>query len=68
MVATDGLSHLNEKFLESETVEGMQKLSDFFENDDYFDDMIALPKYLTNLSVNLNILKDDTSMIMLKKI
>lgn len=67
MVSTDGLTHLNEKFLESETIEGMNQLSDFFDHDDYFDDMIALPKFLTNLSVNLNILKDDTSMIMLKK-
>jgi serine/threonine protein phosphatase PrpC len=66
LVATDGLTHLNDKFLNDETIDNMTQISDIFDNDDYFEDMIALPKYLTDLSVNRNILKDDTTLIMLK--
>lgn len=67
LVATDGLMHLNDKFLRGENVEGMRKTTDFFDNDDHFDDVVSLPKFLTNLSVNKNILKDDTTLIMVKK-
>lgn len=67
MVATDGLLHLNDKFLEGEQVEGMAKTSDLFSNENYFDDAAALPKFLIDLSRNKNILKDDTTLIMLKK-
>jgi Protein phosphatase 2C len=68
LIATDGLIHLSEKFEAGETIEGMNKTSDLFKNDDLFDDMIALPKLLTNLSLQKNILKDDTTLIMLKKL
>jgi hypothetical protein len=67
MVATDGLMHLTEKFLNSESVEGMQSLGDLFDNESYFDEEVASPKFLTHLAMNLNILKDDTSMILLTR-
>ncbi len=67
LIATDGLKQLNDKFLKGEEVEGMQKLTDFFDNESYFDDMLELPKLITNLSINKSILKDDTTLIMIKK-
>ncbi len=67
LVATDGLIHLNDKFLTGEIVEGMKKTTDFFDNEDYFDNIVSLPKFLTNLSVKSNILKDDTTLIMVKR-
>lgn len=67
LVATDGLTHLNQKFLQGESVEGLTSLSGFFDNEDFFDDPVSLPAFLTGLSVNRNILKDDTTMIMLKR-
>ena len=67
LVATDGLIHLSDKFKSGEKVMGMKSIDDFFDNDEHFEDIISLPKFLTDLSVNKNILKDDTSMIMLKR-
>ena len=67
LVATDGLLHLNDKFLNKISVEGMTKMSDFFNDENHFDDIISLPKFLTNLSINNNILKDDTTLIMVKR-
>lgn len=67
LIATDGLMHLREVFLKGNEVEGMTKITDFFDNDIYFDDMIALPKLLTDLSINQQILRDDTTVIMLKR-
>lgn len=67
LVATDGLRYLTDKFLCGERVEGMAKTSDFFDNETHFEDVISLPKFLTDLSVNKNILKDDTTLIMVKK-
>lgn len=67
LVATDGLMHLNEKFLQRESVEGMTSLSGFFENEDFFDDPVSLPAFLTGLSLDRKILRDDTTMIMLKR-
>jgi serine/threonine protein phosphatase PrpC len=66
-VATDGLLHLNDKFLRGEKVLGMNKMADMFDNSDYFDDIVALPKDLTDLAVNKNILKDDNTLILLKR-
>lgn len=45
----------------------MTKMSDFFNDENHFDDIISLPKFLTNLSINNNILKDDTTLIMVKR-
>lgn len=67
LVATDGLMHLNDKFLNGERVEDMVNVADLFEDENHFDDMVSLPKFLTDLSMNKNILKDDTTMIMLKR-
>jgi hypothetical protein len=66
-VATDGLLHLNDKFLRGEKVLGMNKIADMFDNNDYFDDIVALPKDLTDLVIDKNILKDDSTLILLKK-
>ncbi len=66
-VATDGLLHLNDKFLKGENILGMNKMADMFDNDDYFDDIVALPKDLTDLVINKNILKDDSTLILLKR-
>ncbi len=67
LVSTDGLMHLNDKFRSGESVAGMKSVDDFFDNDEHFENMISLPKLLSNLSINKNILKDDTTLIMLKK-
>jgi hypothetical protein len=67
LVATDGLMHLNDKFKSGEHIANMTSISDFFDNKDHFNDMISLPKFLTDLSIKKNILKDDTTMIMLKR-
>lgn len=67
LVATDGLLHLNDKFLQGEKVLGMSKITDMFDNNDYFDDIVALPKDLTDLAVNKNILKDDSTIMLLKR-
>ncbi len=67
LIATDGLTQLNDAFLRNEKVEKMEKISDFFDNENNFDDIIALPKLITDLSINKNILKDDTTLIMIKK-
>lgn len=67
LVATDGLLHLNERFLQGESVEGMTSLSDFFDHEDFFDDPASLPAFLTGLSLGRKILRDDTTMIMLKR-
>ncbi len=67
LVSTDGLMHLNDKFKNGETLANMTKISDFFDNDEYFDNMVALPKFLTDFSANKNILKDDTTLIALKR-
>lgn len=65
LVATDGLLHLNQPFAQQENLGGITQISDFFDNSDFFEDIIALPKYLTELA-NKRILRDDTTMIMLK--
>lgn len=67
MVATDGLLHLDDKLTEGIKVSDLQKIEDMFDEDNYFDDMAALPKLLTDLAINKNILKDDTTLIMLKQ-
>lgn len=67
LVSTDGLMHLNDKFRIGESVAGMKSVDDFFDNDEHFENMISLPKLLSDLSINKNILKDDTTLIMLKK-
>lgn len=67
LVATDGLTHLNDKFLQGENVENMTKISDFFKTESYFENEVSLPKFLTGLSINKNILKDDTTMIILRQ-
>ncbi len=67
MVSTDGLIHLNDKFEKAETIQNLSKLSDLFENEDYFTDISSLPKLLIDLSTNKNILKDDTTFIMIKR-
>ena len=67
LVATDGLMHLNDRFSNGESIAGMKSISDFFDNDEHFDNIISLPKFLTDLSINKNILKDDTTLIMLKR-
>jgi hypothetical protein len=45
----------------------MNKMADMFDNNDYFDDIVALPKDLTDLVIDKNILKDDSTLILLKK-
>lgn len=67
LLAIDGLKQLNDKFLKGEKIQGMEKITAFFENENYFDDIMELPNLLTNLSINKNILKDDTTIIMIKK-
>jgi hypothetical protein len=67
LVATDGLNHLNDKFLKGQNIEGMTRISDFFNTESYFENEVSLPKFLTELSINKNILKDDTTMIMLRQ-
>lgn len=66
LVATDGLLHLNDRFLKAENVENMTKISDLFSNESYFENIVALPKLLTDLAINKNILRDDTTLIMVK--
>jgi serine/threonine protein phosphatase PrpC len=67
LVATDGLLHLNEKFSQDETVEGMKSITDLFDQDVYFENQVALPRLLTDLSLNKQILKDDTTAILIKR-
>lgn len=67
LVATDGLLHLNERFFKGENIEGMTNLSDLFDHEDFFDDPVSLPAFLTGLSLDRKILRDDTTMIMLKR-
>jgi hypothetical protein len=65
LVATDGLLHLKQPFAQQENLGGITQISDFFDNSDFFEDIIALPKYLTELATK-RILRDDTTMILLK--
>ena len=51
----------------AEYFNGYRVLRDLFSNENYFDDAAALPKFLIDLAMNRNILKDDTTLIMLKK-
>jgi serine/threonine protein phosphatase PrpC len=67
LIATDGLTQLTDTFLKGQKIEGMQKIADFFDNENHFDDIFSLPKLITNLSITKSILKDDTTIIMIKK-
>ncbi len=66
LVATDGLLHLKETFLKNENVENIKELNDLFKQDDFFENPISLPKFLTKLSTKDNILGDDTSIVMIR--
>lgn len=65
LVATDGLLHLSQPFKLQENLGGITQFSDFFNTGDFFEDIIALPQYLTQLA-NKQVLRDDTSMILVK--
>lgn len=67
LIATDGLMHLHEKFVHGDVVAGMTSIGDLFEADAHFSNMVSLPKAFTDLSINKNVLKDDTTLIMLKR-
>ncbi len=67
LIATDGIIHLNEKYLLNENIDGMNKISDLFNIEEYFKNEVSLPKFLTDLSLKRNILKDDTTIIMIKR-
>ena len=67
LISTDGLIQLNERFLKNEVINGNRKIADFFDKAEYFDDIISLKNDLTDLSINRNILKDDTTLILLKR-
>ncbi len=67
LIATDGITHLNEKYLQGENIDGMNKISDLFNIEEYFENEVSLPKFLTDLSLKRNILKDDTTTIMIKR-
>jgi hypothetical protein len=45
----------------------MNKVSDFFDQTHYFENEVTLPKSLLAMAIGQDILKDDTTLIMLKK-
>lgn len=67
LIATDGLLHLDDKLENGEKVENLSKIEDLFEQNIYFDNEVALPKFMMDLAIDKNILRDDTTLIMLKK-
>ncbi len=67
LIATDGLLHLDDKLENGEQIGNLSKIEDLFEQNTYFDDEVALPKFMIDLAINKNILKDDTTLMMLKK-
>lgn len=66
LIATDGLLHLDDKLENGEKIGNLSKIEDLFEQNSYFDNEVALPKFMIDLAIDKNIIKDDTTLIMLK--
>lgn len=66
-ISSDGIHSINEHFMNS-NLENISTFSEIFDFEGFYDNEIEFSKFLKDLSINKNILTDDTSIIMLKRI
>jgi hypothetical protein len=67
LIATDGLLHLKEKLERNYAIGDLKNLKSLFESPEFFENPIALPKFLSELTNDRQILQDDTTVIMLQR-
>lgn len=67
LISTDGLIHLNEYLNKNGQLENISSISDLFNQSVLFDDISSLPKLLLDFAIKYEILRDDTTLIMLKR-
>jgi len=68
LIATDGLIHLNNLFLQGADVDNLTSISDFFDSKKKKKNEIILSKFLTDWAINKHILADDTTIILCKRV
>lgn len=66
LVATDGIRYLRNA-LAQHPVQELNNLQDLFSRNDFFEHPAALPKFITALTIEDQLLRDDTSMVLLKR-
>lgn len=66
LVSTDGIRYLRDALVQ-QPVQGLTALPDLFLREDFFSHPAALPKFITALTVEEKILRDDTSVVLLKR-